>query len=62
MKMAKLDPGFRPDATQRLDPSPNTTQRLDPNTQPLSSAESTQRLDDSIFDDKHEGGSTIYFS
>lgn len=59
MKMAKLDPGFRPEATQRLDaspnttqkldPSPTTTQKLDPNTQPLSNAESTQRLDDSIW-------------
>jgi hypothetical protein len=49
MKMAKLDPGFRPEATQRLDPSPITTQKLEPNTQPLSNAESTQRLDDSIW-------------
>jgi len=32
-----------------MDPSPNTTQKLDPNTQPLSNAESTQRLDDSIW-------------
>ncbi|HSS27665.1 MAG TPA: hypothetical protein VLL50_06895, partial [Usitatibacter sp.] len=51
IKTARLDPNFRPEATQRLDPSPNTTQKLDPgpNTQPLSNAESTQRLDDSIW-------------
>jgi len=51
IKTTRLDPGFRPEATQRLDPSPNTTQKLDPNpnTQPLSNAESTQRLDDSIW-------------
>jgi len=89
MKMQKLDPGFRPDATQqmnaphertqpphertqqlntphertqrldasptttqRIDPSPNTTQKLDPpaaSQPPAGSAESTQRLDDSIW-------------
>ena len=51
IKTGRLDPNFRPEATQRLDPSPNTTQKLDPgpNTQPLSNAESTQRLDDSIW-------------
>ena len=30
MKIPKLDPAFRPEATQRLDPSPNTTQKLEP--------------------------------
>jgi hypothetical protein len=51
MKMQKLDPGFNPEATQKLDASPTTTQRIDPNppTTPLSNAESTQRLDDSIW-------------
>ena len=61
MKIQKLDPGFKPEATQRIDPSPNTTQRIEPSpnttqridpnpaTQPLSNAESTQRLDDSIW-------------
>ena len=61
MKMQKLDPAFKPEATQRMDPSPNTTQKIDPSpnttqridpnpaTQPLSNAENTQRLDDSIW-------------
>ncbi|HLX22093.1 MAG TPA: dynamin family protein [Usitatibacter sp.] len=58
VQIPKLDPGFKPDATQKmdaspvttqkLDPSPNTTQKLDP---PASTpnAEQTQRLDDSIW-------------
>ena len=49
IKTARLDPNYRPEATQRMEASPNTTQKLDPNTQPLSNAESTQRLDDSIW-------------
>ena len=66
MKIQKLDPGFRPDATQQIgnpherttqlkvsaEPSPNTTQKLDPppaSQPPASNAESTQRLDDSIW-------------
>jgi len=49
IKTTRLDPSYRPDVTQPMDPSPNTTQKLDPNTQPLSNAESTQRLDDSIW-------------
>jgi hypothetical protein len=61
IKTTKLDPAFKPEATQRIDPSPNTTQKLDPSpnttqridpnppTQPLSNAEATQRLDDSIW-------------
>ncbi len=57
MKMPKLVPAFKPEATQILD-EPTTTQKLDPpgtTTQKLdpgassSSAESTQRLDDSIW-------------
>ena len=58
VQIPRLDPNFRPDATQKLDvspnttqkldPSPNTTQKLDPNA-PLSNAEQTQRLDDSIW-------------
>jgi Dynamin family len=54
----KLEPKFRPEATQilddsssttqKLDPSPNTTQKLDPNAK-MSTAEQTQRLDDSIW-------------
>ncbi len=52
MKMPKLDPAFKPEATQRLrSPRPPPTQRLDPKLDPapLSNAESTQRLDDSIW-------------
>jgi hypothetical protein len=58
VQIPKLDPTFKPEATQildntpqttqKLDPSPNTTQKLDPNA-PASSAEQTQRLDDSIW-------------
>ena len=57
VQIQKLDPNFKPEATQnldaphvttqKLDPSPNTTQKLDPNAP--GSAEQTQRLDDSIW-------------
>ncbi|HEY4998252.1 MAG TPA: dynamin family protein [Usitatibacter sp.] len=46
MQIQKLDPAYRPEATQKIDPNP-PTQPLDP---PLSSdAETTQRIDDSIW-------------
>ena len=46
MQIKRLDPNFKPDATQRMDPAPPTT--------PLDSAgnpdpESTQRIDDSLW-------------
>ena len=65
MQIPRLDPNYRPESTQKiepspvsthkLEPSPNTTQKIDPNppTQPLpsgvSDAEATQRIDDSIW-------------
>jgi len=57
MQMPKLDPNFKPEATQILDSSPHTTtQKLDPGTTqkldpngPATNAEQTQRLDDSIW-------------
>src|SRR5262249_52904976 len=58
VQIPKLDPGFKPDqtqkmdashvTTQKLDPSPNTTQKLEPDASG-SNAEQTQRLDDSIW-------------
>lgn len=58
MKIPKLDPGFRPESTQKIDPSPATTQKIEPSpgtTQRLDAAgpdpdaEQTQRLDDSVW-------------
>jgi hypothetical protein len=58
VQIPKLDPAFKPEATQILDASHTTTQKLDPQataTQKLdpnastSNAEQTQRLDDSIW-------------
>src|SRR6185436_4042375 len=63
-KVTALDPNYRPDSTQKLDPQstqkldPQTTQKLDPqSTQkldgaalaPSSDPETTQRVDDSIW-------------
>jgi Dynamin family len=58
MQMPKLDPAFKPEATQilgephtttqKLDPPGTTTQKLDPSAS-SSNAEQTQRLDDSIW-------------
>jgi hypothetical protein len=62
-KVTALDPNYRPDSTQKLDPQstqkldPQTTQKLDPqSTQKLDGAlapstdpETTQRIDDSIW-------------
>jgi len=57
VQIPKLDPNFRPEATQKLDAPHVTTQKLDPNAAqkaadpnaPAPSAEQTQRLDDSIW-------------
>jgi Dynamin family len=48
VQIPKLDPAFKPEATQILDESHTTTQKLDPKA-PASNAEQTQRLDDSIW-------------
>ena len=39
MKIPKLDPGFRPEATQKFEASPTTTQKIDP------SPTTTQKID-----------------
>jgi len=57
VQIPKLDPNFRPEATQKLDAPHVTTQKLDPNAAqkaadpnaPAPGAEQTQRLDDSIW-------------
>ena len=46
MKIPKLDPAFKPEATQRIDPNPPTVP-LEGST--YSEAETTQRIDDSIW-------------
>ena len=46
MKIPKLDPAFKPEATQRIDPNPATVP-LEGSTFP--EAETTQRIDDSIW-------------
>ena len=50
MQIRKLDPGYRPDATQRMDPQPPTTP-LDPKLDAAGNPdpESTQRIDDSLW-------------
>ncbi|MFZ3323291.1 MAG: dynamin family protein [Usitatibacter sp.] len=56
VQIQKLDPNFKPEATQILDAphtttqklDPGSTQKLDPNA-PVPNAEQTQRLDDSVW-------------
>ena len=53
-RIKPLDPGYRPDATQKMDPAPGaeSTQKLDTQRGPLapsSDPETTQRIDDSIW-------------
>jgi len=57
VQIPKLDPNYRPEATQKLDAPHVTTQKLDPGAAqkaaaqdpPAPNAEQTQRLDDSIW-------------
>ena len=56
-KVTALDPNYRPDSTQKLDPQttqkldPQSTQKLDPAAPlaPSTDPETTQRIDDSIW-------------